>query len=217
MANSPDSRIVPTRIPVRQVLVGPDGVASYGWGLLEPGVTARPVWNCLDGAETMFTVTGPESKDLIKVRIHGSPELGPIGEPDPAAPSDLPDEVTEDNGRENWIARQKDVALVRLKDCGLTCRDSDRDGDDMQSFIARKAKVLWSGNAELAGQCVTLPPDCRPVQEICYEIDATRWYCYVLQRGIIGSWWEECWTTSRRLTAQAAIETIARTRELARP
>jgi hypothetical protein len=35
-----------------------------------------------------------------------------------------------------------------------------------------------------------------------------------LQRGNIRSWWEECWTTSRRLTARASLETIARTRAL---
>jgi len=147
------------------------------------------------------------------VNIDDSRELGGDCNPDSEPPSDDPDELTEENGRVNWIHRPKEVAHVRLKDCGLTCRDSDRDGDDMQSYIARKGKVLRSGDAESEGRCVTLPPNCKPLQEISYEIDGNRWYCYVLQRGNIRSWWEECWTTSQRLTARAALDTIARTRE----
>ena len=46
------------------------------------------------------------------------------------------------------------------------------------------------------------------IREICYEIDGQRRHCYVLNSVMVDDWAEECWSTERRMTVAAAVDTI---------
>jgi len=125
-------------------------------------------------------------------------------------PSSQPDEVTEENTQ---VWRKPKGCFIRLKSIGLTwCSDwSTRAA--MQDLIAKHATVLWEDDAESDGAFVGSFYG-GPIREVAYEIEGLRRYCYILHLVDIDDWGQECWTSDRRLTAQAAADCIEAARRL---
>jgi hypothetical protein len=119
-------------------------------------------------------------------------------------PSDRPDDVTT----ERVVTLTPDrKSILRLGSVGITYIGDDGKGC-MLDLVERHATLISHGDApSKAGRYVGTFRG-GPIREIHYEFRGKPMWCYVLVSVDIDDWSEECWTTDRRLTAEAASETI---------
>jgi hypothetical protein len=130
-------------------------------------------------------------------------------------PSNQPDEVTAEN-TEVWRKGKGKGCFIRLKSIGLTWCSDWSTRMDMQGLIEKHAtRVLWEDDAESEGAFVGSFHG-GPIREVCYEIEGLMRYCYILHLVDIDDWGQECWTSDRRLTAQAAADCIEAARKIGR-
>ena len=120
-------------------------------------------------------------------------------------PSEISDPVNPDNCRRQGPNGQQPI---RVKSRGLTCLVEENFERKVEQH---GGKVLGCADAKGAGYVGSLAG---PIQELVFEFEGKRWYCYRLTSDGGDTWCEECWTTEHRLTASAAADTLLAARKV---